>query len=133
MNCLHLMSLLLKKKKKDASFFPECMGYLIMQSLYSRMNSKQNNFCLLFPGATLAGYLIISVAMAILCPACGRRFSESRGLGTHKRYCKDMQGLVTWAKHYNDSDDQAAPRSPKRARNHGQGLGHSIDPEDDMV
>jgi hypothetical protein len=76
-------------------------------------------------------YLIVSVAMAILCPACGRRFSESRGLGTHKRYCKDLQGLVTWAKQHHD--DEAASRSPKRVRNHSYGLERSVDPEDDML
>jgi hypothetical protein len=61
--------------------------------------------------------------MALLCPGCSKKFSESKGFGTHKRYCKDLQDPDSWPKRYNDDNRESS--SPKRARNH-------IDPGDYM-
>jgi hypothetical protein len=77
--------------------------------------------------ATLAGHLIVSVAMAYLCPGCGRTFSEARGFGIHKQYCNDLEDLVSWVKRYNEDSDGSG--SPKRVRNNE----YPLDPEDDML
>jgi hypothetical protein len=65
--------------------------------------------------------------MGYLCPGCKWTFSELKGLSIHKRYCKDLPGLVSWIKH--DNDNNKGSSNPKRARDHG----YSVDPEDDML
>jgi hypothetical protein len=61
--------------------------------------------------------------MALLCPDCCKKFLESKGFGTHKSYCKDLQDLDSWPKRYNDDNGESS--NPKRARSH-------IDPGDYM-
>jgi hypothetical protein len=44
--------------------------------------------------------------MAFICSSCGRKFSESRGLGIHRsRYCKDPYNVVSWVNRRNDDHD----------------------------